>query len=178
MRDHMIFLFNPRHPEANNSILRPLLVEDVNKDYLDGLNNSIIRRWLAFSNKQKASLDSVRNYVQDNLNDRNAVLFGFYIDGKLRGTVRLHNIDSDEPNIGIAIFDLSIWGKSWAAIILQTVAEFGFKELKLKSIFAGIDKDNIGSIRAFGKAGFQIIDDHKIKYEMGTAIMMVCQNHR
>lgn len=169
----VINLCNPRDPNAIKSGLKPLSINDVNTDYMDGLNNSIIRRWLAFTNAEKASLESIKDYVQYNLDDPNSVLFGFYLDEKLRGTVRLHCIASREPQLGITIFDLSIWGKSWATVILKAVCDFAFEELRLESIFAGIDVENIGSIRAFGKAGFQQVDGQKINYEMGTAIMMV-----
>lgn len=176
--DLVINLCNPRDPDALKSYLRPLRISDVNTDYMDGLNSRVIRRWLAFTNAEKASLDSIKNYVQSNLDDPNSVLFGFYLDEKMRGTIRLHCIASREPQLGIAIFDLSIWGKSWATVILKAVCDFAFKELRMESIFAGIDIENIGSIRAFRKAGFQQVDDQKFNYEMGTAIMMVCDCER
>lgn len=174
--DIVINLFNAHHADAIKSWLRPLCINDVNKEYMDGLNNSVIRRWLSFSHEEKASLESIKSYVQSNLDDPNSVLLGFFIDEKLCGTVRLHRIASSEPQIGIAIFDLSIWGKSWATVILKSVCRFAFQELGLLEIFAGIDVKNIGSIRAFRKAGFQQVDDREINYELGTAIMMVCKS--
>ena len=168
-----ILLSNDRYPENTNSFLRPLRIEDVDEIYMDALNNSKIRRWIAFTSKNKASLESIRSYVLQNLNDPGSVLFGFYLEKKLSGTVRLHNIFSTKPQIGIAIFDLKIWGKSWATVILHAVAKFAFTELELKSIYAGIDRKNIGSIKAFGKAGFEKFDE--IEYEMGNAVIMKLQ---
>ena len=169
---HIIKLFNPCDLDAKNSYLKPITLDDVDDVYLEGINNVQIRKWLAFTNQEKSTLDKLRSYVTSNLNNPKSVLFGFFLDEKLCGTVRLHNISSGKADIGIVIFDLSIWGKSWATVILQTVTDFAFNQLDIVSLNAGIDKNNIGSLRAFSKAGFERLDDNEITYDMGSAIIL------
>ena len=70
-----------------------------------------VSRWLISSSQKKFSKDSIISYVEANNNDPSSLLFGFYLNGQLRGTARLHDANSEYINIGVAVFDVSIWGQ-------------------------------------------------------------------
>lgn len=165
-----VALKNDSDPEKRG-FLRLLTAVDVDQDYVNGLNDEEVRRWISFTRAQPASLDGVRHYVEINYEDPNALLFGLFVEDRLRGTVRLHDIDflSKCARVGILIFDKSIWGKSWGFAILVKVVEIAFERLGLEEISAGIDSKNVASLRVFEKAGFEVQRDRGAPYSAGIA---------
>src|SRR5262245_35578690 len=74
--------------------LRPIAPTDVTQAYVDGLNDPEVHRYMEAPRKQRQTLDSIRSYVAANAADPHAILFGIYCGDTLRGTVRLHDLDS------------------------------------------------------------------------------------
>ena len=106
--------------------------------------------------KQRQTLELVRAYVGQNWRDDRSVLFGIYIDGALRGTVRLYHIDdAGEAVMGIALFDTRYWGRGGAAAASAASPTTRIGELRVRRIVAGSYERNIGAIRSFAKAGFR-----------------------
>ena len=142
--------FNP----IKTGFLRALLTNDISDEYILGLNNRAVKQWLNFPKHLKIDWKETTTYVQKNLDDENAILFGFFLEKKLRGTVRIHNASKSNADIGIALFDTQIWGHSWASSILNTIAQIALSECKIKKLTAGIDIKNTASQKAFANAGF------------------------
>lgn len=144
-----------RLPLDGNAFLRPLREQDVTQAYVDGLNAPEVSRFLVGPRLQKQTFDSVRAYVRQSWHGDRDVLFGVMIDGALRGTVRLYQIDDRlQAVMGIALFDTAYWGKGWGSRCIRLVAEFATKSLDLRRIVAGSYQANTGAIRSFAKAGF------------------------
>ena len=138
------------------AILRPLQVEDVTDAYVDGLNDPRVSQNLVGPRLHRQTLESVRAYVGRNWRNDRSVLFGVYIDGALRGTVRLYDIDdAGRAVMGIALFDTAYWGQGWGSRCIRRVAEYGTRELGLRRIVAGSYERNLAAIRSFAKAGFR-----------------------
>ena len=139
-------------------LMRPINAGDVTQAYVDGLNDPEVGRFLTAGRKVQ-TLDSVRSYVAMNADDPVAILFGIFVDDLLRGTVRLHKIGDGFAYVGIAIFDKSLWGKGLATRTIKLVSEFAIASLGVTRIDAGrvIAAGNLGSHRAFEKAGYQQI---------------------
>jgi len=138
------------------AVLRPLQEQDVSDGYVIGLNDPRVSQTLVGARRQRQTLESVRAYVGLNWRDDRSVLFGIYIDGALRGTVRLYHIDdAGQAVMGIALFDANYWGRGWGSRCIRRVAEYGIHELGLRRIVAGSYERNIGGIRSFAKAGFK-----------------------
>ena len=138
------------------AVLRPLQEQDVSDGYVIGLNDPRVSQTLVGPRRQRQTLESVRAYVGLNWRDDRSILFGVYIDGALRGTVRLYHIDdAGQAVMGIALFDAGYWGRGWGSRCIRRVAEYGIHELGLRRIVAGSYERNIGGIRSFAKAGFK-----------------------
>ena len=138
------------------AVLRPLQEQDVGDAYVEGLNDPRVSQTLVGPRKQRQTLESVRAYVGQNWRDDRSVLFGVYIDGGLRGTVRLYHIgDAGEAVMGIALFDTRYWGRGWGSRCIRRVADYGIGELGLRRIAAGSYERNAAAIRSFAKAGFR-----------------------
>jgi len=138
------------------AILRPLQEQDVSDAYVEGLNDPRVSQNLVGPRRQRQTLESVRAYVGQNWRDDRSVLFGVYIDGALRGTVRLYHIDdAGQAVMGIALFDTRYWGRGWGSRCIRGIADYAIRELGLRRIVAGSYERNIAGIRSFAKAGFK-----------------------
>lgn len=138
----------------NDAFIRPLFVNDISDDYIDGLNDSQVNRFLVGPKNQFQTYETVKDFVLDNHNSTDSLLFGFFESNALCGTCRIHDIDEISCFIGLAIFNKRKWGKGYASKIIGAVSEFVFKELKLQVLNAGIEPSNLASRRAFEKNGF------------------------
>ncbi len=145
----------------SGAVLRPLQEQDVTDAYVGGLNDPRVSQNLVGPRRQRQTLESVRAYVGQNWRDDRSVLFGVYIDGALRGTVRLYHIDdAGQAVMGIALFDTAYWGRGWGSRCIRGVAEYAVRELGLRRIVAGSYERNIAGIRSFAKAGFKRTPEH------------------
>lgn len=140
---------------TGDAFLRPLREQDVTQAYVDGLNSPEVSRFLVGPRLQRQTMDTVCAYVRQAWYSDHDVLFGVMIDGALRGTVRLYQIDDQlQAVMGIALFDTVYWGKGWGSRCIRRVAEFATQDLGLRRIVAGSYQANVGAIRSFAKAGF------------------------
>lgn len=147
-----------QHIPMGDMNLRPLLADDVSNDYVEGLNDPEVNKHMKVR-QQPQTLSSVVQFVEENLIATNSILWGIWIleTNRLVGSVRLHNIDDDTNScdIGVCVFDRSVWGKGVASRAIRGVCNWGYKCLRLQTVVAGIEPENLGSWKAFTKAGFE-----------------------
>lgn len=60
-----------------------------------------------------------------------------------------------KAEIGLTIGEKNLWGKGLATEAVKLILNYGFGELNLRKITAGIFEPNIGSVKAAEKAGFK-----------------------
>jgi RimJ/RimL family protein N-acetyltransferase len=103
----------------------------------------------------------VRAYVEANLQNPYGVLFGMFIDGALRGTVRLHDIRDDEKvaTIGVLVFDKDYWQQGWASRAIAAVVTFASRDLGIRKFQAGMVAQNTASRNTFASLGFKHIPE-------------------
>ncbi len=157
--DHLIF---------RGGHLRVLREEDVHQRYVDGLNNSLVNRYLGNVKKTTQTLETVSQFVKQNLQDPHGILFGVWPDNSKNhcGTVRLHSIDDYHltANIGICIFETDFWGQGIGTKSIQIITQWGIDTLKLRWIESGIYIDNKASQKAFLAANYKWICDLEGKH--------------
>jgi len=161
-----------------NVYLRSLTIEDITSDYIQGLNDPEVTKYLVLKCRPDQTYETVKNYIQLNYGNNKNILFGVFIDGSLRGTIRVHDIDiinRVDAWIGITIFDKNYWGNNWGSFSIKEILKICECELGLKRIYAGIYPDNKASQRAFHKSGFyntkKIDEDDYGKFEIWVAIL-------
>lgn len=167
-----IIVPNIANTTIENGYLKIIQPSDVDSNYVDGINNPEVSRWLISADRRKLSKDDIVSYVNTNNNDPDSLLLGFYLGGKLRGTSRLHNTTQKCADVGVAVFDVNIWGKSWAASVIVSLCDIAHERFNITSFKAGIDVNNIASIKAFSKAGFERNSNEILQYKFGTALLM------
>lgn len=139
--------------------LRPLQKTDVTKQYVKWLNSKKINQFLE-SRFKKHNKKSIENYIKK-MNKNPDILFLAIIrkdDNRHIGNIKLGPIDWNHKfgEIGIMIGDENSLGKGYGTDAIKLISDFGFDHLKLHKIGAGIYENNVGSIKAFLKAGFFI----------------------
>jgi [ribosomal protein S5]-alanine N-acetyltransferase len=67
-------------------------------------------------------------------------------------------------DVGLLIGDKNSWGKGIAAEAISLVTQYAFEELNLHKLTAGMYEQNIGSYKAFIKAGYQEVGRFKQHY--------------
>lgn len=137
--------------------LRPVEMADVTDEYVNWLNNEEINQYLE-SRFVNHTLESVRAYVEKIVRDPEVFFFAMVRKDNNRhiGNIKLGPVDWRHKigDIGIIIGDQDSWGKGFAAEAIAALSGFAFSELGLHKLTAGAYENNIGSIKAFQKAGF------------------------
>lgn len=142
-------------PSAHRAELRVFREEDVTPDYVKGMNDPEVRRFVSVG-RGELSEDSIKGFAANNWNSPHSVLFGLFVDEAHCGNVRLHDYDGATAWMGIALFDRSIWGKGYGSAAIDAASGFAFERLGCKTVQAGVDPGNQASVRAFMKAHFSI----------------------
>ena len=137
-------------------LLEPQHVTDV---YVGWLNDPEINRFLE-SRFVVQNIDSVRAFVTAQLADGHALFLGIRgVElGRHVGNIKLApiNLQHGLGEVGIMIGDRQAWGKGIGSEAIRCVAEIAKVELGLRKLTAGCYASNLGSSRAFEKAGFHI----------------------
>lgn len=148
--------------------LRSLMISDIHDGYVAGLNDPEINRYLDGVKHTFQKNETVSTFVQHNIESRDAILFGIWrADASEHcGTIRLHAIEHNHhtANIGICLFDKSVWGQGIGAKAIRAVSAWAVNELNLRWIEAGAYEQNIASQKAFLSAGYDWIYDIPDKY--------------
>ena len=159
--------FNNREMfKRKDIVLRKLSVNDVTIEYLGWLNDYEIVKYTE-SRHAVHTMESLKNFVIHVNNESNYCFAIIDIQsGKHIGNIKIGNIHPmyKYADVGLIIGDKNFHGKGIATEALKLCVEFAFKQLKLHRLYAGIYDVNIGSIKAFEKAGFVREGCEKEKY--------------
>jgi RimJ/RimL family protein N-acetyltransferase len=145
--------------ENDNVYLRPINVEDIKDEYVNGLNDSEVNRYLVDVRRHVQTRELVEKYVQSNLENPSAILFGIFIKNELKrmvGTIHVSGIDFFHftASIGICLFAKQVWKKGYALQAIRLVKDYLFGVLGLHYLEAGVYAKNRNSINLFTRAGF------------------------
>lgn len=137
--------------------LRRIEAGDLEGNYFQWLNDQEVTRWMQngiFPN----SSQSMQEYYQKTATSRSEmVLAVVLIEGDRHiGNIGLHNIHNifHSTEIGILIGEKDVWGQGYGSEAISLLASHAFRRMNLNRVSAGAVVKNVGSIRAFEKAGF------------------------
>lgn len=145
--------------EGERIYLREIRLSDANRNYCDWMNDSEINQYLE-SRFEKWSVSKLKRYISDiKRNPDNVFLAIVSRDGnKHIGNIKIGPINRRHKyaDVGIIIGEKSFWGKGIATEAIKLVVDYAFNKLGLHKLTAGAYRCNIGSIRAFKRAGFSV----------------------
>ena len=162
--------------------LRSISESDVRQEYCDWLNDPEVNCYLE-TRYQMQTLTDIAHFVAEKRDSDSEYLFAMVrnADGKHFGNIKIGPIQLRHRLADVSLFigDRDCWGKGFASEAIKRITAFAFAELRLNKVSASIYVDNIGSIRAFIKAGWQreaILRSHYIHDDgpMDIVLMGLC----
>jgi len=103
------------------------------------------------------------------------------------GNVQLTGINSYEAEFHIFIGAKEYWGKGFATEATRQMVDYAFDTLKLQSVYLYVKKGNIAAIKAYQKAGFDMIVSSEENVRMAiyvadkvpkmVSVLMLAYNH-
>ena len=149
---------------GNDVSLLPFLKEHVTDAYLGWLNDPEVVRYTEarFTHHTREDAEA---YVEACNRPANARLWRIVVDGAHVGNLRLSSIDMYHRRAYVALIigSKDHRGRGVGTKAINLVAHYGFEELGLHKLCAGVYASNVASIRAFEKAGFvteAVLKDH------------------
>ena len=147
----------PRHLEAERLYLREVRTADVNDTYHRWMNDPDVTRYLE-SRFYPSSMEGIADFVASLRGDRNNVFLAIMIkqDHRHIGNIKLGPINwiHRTADIGLLIGEKDCWGQGYAAEAIRCLRGYAFSVLNLHKLTASCYDCNLGSARAFLKAGF------------------------
>ena len=152
--------------EGKRVYLRLIEKSDIKYPYLNWLNDLGVVRYLE-SRFCPQTAESISRYIDDN-----PYLMAICLKDTITGTVgyetnkphqHICNINLRNINwihrfaeVGLLIGEKDEWGKGYGSEAISLMANYAFEILGLHKLTAGCYSKNVGAIKAFEKAGFQI----------------------
>ena len=140
-------------------VLRRLEVSDVTDRYVEWMNDPEVTQFLE-SRFVTQTRDSVSDFVASALATPDLEFFAI-VDRATQthvGNIKLGPIDRNHmtADVGLMIGERVFWGKGYGTQAISLITQYAFDELGLCKVTAGAYSNNLGSIRAFEKAGWQV----------------------
>jgi RimJ/RimL family protein N-acetyltransferase len=142
-----------------------LTPDHVSEDYVSWLNDDGVNQFLE-SRFRSHTLASTRAFVAETLASPDSLFLGIRAQltsdepsGRTHvGNIKLGPIDEHHRTgeVGILIGDRAAWGKGVATAAIALLCDIARTQLSLRKITAGCYAANVGSQRAFQKAGFAV----------------------
>ncbi|NLW92061.1 MAG: GNAT family N-acetyltransferase [Syntrophomonadaceae bacterium] len=143
--------------EGEQIYLREVRREDVNENYYKWMNDHEITRYTE-SRYYPYSMEQLQAFVTSLDGKRNDVFLAIIekATDKHVGNIKLGDINwiHRRGDIGVIIGEKSCWGKGYASEAIALLSSYAFSKLNLYKVCSGCYANNIGSIKAFKKAGF------------------------
>lgn len=131
--------------------LRLLMEEDITERYLSWFRDPRVTKYIEAKHL-------TRQECTEYLNRPEHTIYAVEVDGIHIGNVKVGPID---PRHGLSdlvtvIGDASYWGKGYATEAVRQGILMAFLRHGVRKLAAGIHGDNVGSIKAYTRAGFEI----------------------
>jgi [ribosomal protein S5]-alanine N-acetyltransferase len=140
-------------------LYRSLKEKDVTENYIDWLNDPDINRYMEIRHEYQ-TITSCRTYVAKMAASPEQYLFGIFLraSGKHIGNIKLGFINQYHKSAQLSLFigEKGLWRQGIATETIKTITKWGFDELGLERIEAGCYDENLYSLRAFLKVGYQV----------------------
>ncbi len=157
-------MVNEKFRKGERIYLREVRMSDVNQNYYTWLNSPETNQYLE-SRYVPQSLENISNYVKSRDGKIDEVFFAICWKNNQKhiGNIKLGPVNwiHRRADIGLLIGDKEYRGRGVATEAIQLVVEYAFNILNLHKITAGSHCTNIGSVKAFQKAGFVIEGERK-----------------
>lgn len=144
--------------EGKRIYLREVRLSDVNEQYYRWLNDGEVSQFLE-TRFFPQSLASIEKYVENLSISCDSVFLAIIIKktNKHIGNIKIGSINWIHrfADVALVLGDKTNWGKGYATEAIKLIVDYAFTTLNLHRLNAGIYANNVGSLKAFLKAGFK-----------------------
>lgn len=138
--------------------LRDISFEDCGPAYVGWLNNPDVTRHLVGVRNHAHTTENVRNFIEAMIKSDTSIAFAITErqTGRHVGNIKLGPIDNINNSSQISLFigETDCWGKGYATQAINLAVSYGFSQLALNRIEAGVVRGNQASLKAFLRNGF------------------------
>ena len=138
--------------------LRDVRLSDVSEDYYNWMKDEEVTHFLE-ARFSKNSLEDIRSFVIEANNEPTSLLFAICAkEGDVHiGNIKLHRINKIHKfaEVSLMIGRKDYWGKGYGNEAISLVCDYAFSTLNLNKLTAECYANNVGSLKAFKKAGFK-----------------------
>lgn len=139
--------------------LRPLRLDDVTERYLGWLRDQEVKAFLEVDGNE-LSLDDIRSYIAEGPESGLYYMYAIcLVENDLHiGNVKVGPINTKHliADLPVVIGDKEYWGKGIAVEAIALGNEIAFAEHGIRKLHGQIYRSNIGSIKAYCRAGWII----------------------
>jgi RimJ/RimL family protein N-acetyltransferase len=139
-------------------LLRTMSASDASNTYLAWMRDPEVIRFLESRFSVPERTQDLVDFILSINSSLDSLLLGIFLreDDRHIGNIKIGPIVKRHARaeIGYIIGERSAWGKGYATEAILEVCRYGFKDLGLAKISAGVYESNIGSTKALLKAGF------------------------
>jgi RimJ/RimL family protein N-acetyltransferase len=137
--------------------LRPVAIEDANKNYCRWINNPEVTKYTE-SRFSTSTIEDIKAYIAKEIKS-DSLFFAIVLKENDRhiGNMKIHRTDKNHKHgeISLLIGETSCWRQGIATEAIKLLVNYVFTTLNFHKVYAGCYANNVGSIKAFKKAGFQ-----------------------
>lgn len=137
--------------------IRQIGLEDCTDHYVEWLNDPEVNQYLE-TKWSEQNLDSIKAFVKSQRENDHSVLFAMITkkENKHIGNIKIGPVHEHYKHADISYFigDRKFWNQGIATEAIGLVCRFGFEELGLHRIEAGVYAGAVGSWKALEKNGF------------------------
>ena len=145
--------------DGKNIYLRGITTEDVNKEYIEWLNDFEVTKDTS-TGIFPLSYEDVVKYIKQILHNKNEVMFAIITKNERKhiGNIKLGDINwiHRHAYLGILIGNKKYWGKGYGTEACELLLWYAFNRLNLHKLSVALNDDNIRAIKVYKKLGFQI----------------------
>lgn len=135
----------------------PLSLAELNSNYVSWLNDEEVCKYTHHGIEYFTHNDAIAFINSLNGNGSKKVWAIYVTDSSIHiGNISLQQIDSinKKAEIAMLIGGKTEWNKGYGTEAVRIIVEYGFGQLLLHRIYAGVRSDNMGMITVFEKCGF------------------------
>lgn len=137
--------------------LRPIIMDDVNANYLSWLEDSEVMQGIATSGY---TIDKLKVYVSERIIDSDIAFFAICSNDTNEhiGNVKIdfHDKKANVSELGLLIGNKNYWGKGVGYEACKMAIEYGFDQMYLRKIYLAVYENNQNAKRLYEKLGFKL----------------------
>lgn len=161
--------------------LRPMQEDDINEEYISWFKDTIVTEYL---DSRGITIDDARAYLRNGYETRSYFMYavidresGLHIGNVKLGPISWMHGTSDLVTV---IGRREFWGKGLATEAISLGNQIAFEEHGIRKLSGGIADGNIGSVKAYTKAGWvieaRLKGHHLIDGQARDRIVVSCFN--